>query len=61
MALHRDKLAVYREIEARDFTGKAPARERKLQHLVLTAGILAETAQIDVLEQALAILEMPVD
>lgn len=61
VALHRDKLAVYREIEARDFTGKAPTRERELQHLVLTAGILAETAQIDVLEQALAILEMPAD
>lgn len=61
VALHRDKLAVYREIEARDFTGKTLTRERRLQHLVLTAGILSETAQIDVLEKALAILETPAD
>ena len=47
-------------IEARDFTGKAPTRERQLQHLVLTSGILAESAQIEVLQQALGILEAPV-
>lgn len=61
LALHREMLATYREIEARDFTGKTPTRERQLQHLVLTSGILAETAQIDVLERALAILETPAD
>lgn len=57
--LHRERLAHYRAIEARDFLGKPETRERRLQHLVLTAGILAEVAQIEVLERALVILEAP--
>lgn len=61
LVLHKDRLVHYREIEARDFLGKPPTRERRLRHLVLTTGILAETATIEVLEQALAILETPAD
>ncbi|HET8730454.1 MAG TPA: PadR family transcriptional regulator [Moraxellaceae bacterium] len=61
LGLHQAMLAHYREIEARDFTGKAGTRERQLQYLVLTSGILAETAQIEVLTKALAILEGPED
>lgn len=59
LALHRDKLAVYLAIEARDFSGKALTREQRLQHLVLTSGILTERMQIEVAEQALAILGAP--
>lgn len=60
LTFHQERLVHYREIEARDFTGKPPTRERRLRHLVLHTGILAEIATIDILEQALAILELPV-
>lgn len=57
--LHRQKLALFREIEARDFSGKDLTREQRLQHLVLTTGILSENMYIEVSERALAILEAP--
>lgn len=54
VAVHRQKLAKYREIEARDFPNKAETREQKLRHLVLKAGIDFETQRmkfcIDALE-----------
>lgn len=59
LALHRDKLALYLEIEARDFGGRALTREQQLQHLVLTTGILSERMYIEVSERALAILAAP--
>jgi DNA-binding PadR family transcriptional regulator len=34
LTLHRERLAHYREIEARDFTGKPPTRERQLRLLI---------------------------
>lgn len=55
-ALHEEKLAVYRGIEARDFTDKPESRERQLQHLVLTTGILSEGMYVEVLTKALEIL-----
>jgi hypothetical protein len=61
LALHREKLALYREIEARDFSGGELSREQQLQHLVLTTGILNEQTYIDVSERALAILEPPAE
>jgi len=55
-ALHRDKLAIYQQIEQRDFVGKEPSRERRLQHLVLKAGILHEELSLRIAREALDIL-----
>jgi DNA-binding PadR family transcriptional regulator len=61
LELHRQKLALYREIEQRDFSGKALTRAQRLQHLVLTAGILGESMYIEISQQALEILEAPAE
>jgi DNA-binding PadR family transcriptional regulator len=58
-ALHRDKLALYQHLEQRDFIGRPPTRERRLQHLVLKAGIQGETLWLDLLQEALEILDAP--
>ncbi|NUP84829.1 MAG: PadR family transcriptional regulator [Burkholderiaceae bacterium] len=59
---HRAQLELYLDIERRDFPPieDAEPRPRALQHLVLHAGILYERNWIDVLEQALGILDQPV-
>lgn len=59
LALHEAQLALYQEIEARDFAGPAGSRARQLQHLVLSTGILSETMQIEVVRKAIAILGSP--
>ena len=56
LELHRQKLAVYRAIEARDFGREDPSRKAQLHHLVLGAGILQESMWIEFSEKALAIL-----
>ncbi len=56
MELHRQKLALYQAIEARDFSNGNPSRKAQLQHLVLTAGILQEQQWIEFSERALGIL-----
>lgn len=61
LELHRQKLALYHEIEKRDFSAKEQTREQKLQHLVLTAGILGESMYIELSQKALEILEAPND
>lgn len=67
LALHREKLATYRDIEARATTvaaageGPAPDRSRALQLLVLEAGIRYETYWVELSEKALALLEAPAD
>jgi len=43
LVLHRQQLAEYLEIEARDFPAEKAAEENRLQHLVLQAGIQLET------------------
>lgn len=53
---HRLKLAHYREIEARDFAGEGLSRERRLQHLVLQAGIMHESEWMGFCQRALALL-----
>lgn len=58
-ALHAEKLALYQRLEQRDFLGKPPTRERRLQHLVLKAGILQEELWLEVSREALEILAMP--
>ena len=59
MELHRQKLAVYKAIEARDFVRGDTSRKAQLQHLVLSAGITQETSWIEFSEKALAILADP--
>lgn len=58
-AMHQDKLNLYRLLERRDFLDKPPSRERRLQHLVLKAGILHEELWLDVTREALEILASP--
>ena len=43
LELHRQRLAEYEEIEARDFTSGSDSPRDRLQHLVLRAGIDLET------------------
>lgn len=54
--MHRRQLALYEQIEARDFPPTGQSREQQLQHLVLIAGIKMETFWIEWSEQALAVL-----
>ncbi|WP_245310464.1 PadR family transcriptional regulator [Bradyrhizobium valentinum] len=54
---HREKLNIYREIEARDFPQKRMTRDEKLRHLVLKAGIDFETQRIAICEQAISVLK----
>ena len=53
---HRQKLAKYREIEARDFCANSQGPEKKLQHLVLTSGITYETYRLTLCDEAIALL-----
>ncbi|AOJ04697.1 MULTISPECIES: PadR family transcriptional regulator [Burkholderia] len=59
LELHRQKLAVYREIEARDFAHDMNTKDRRLQHLVLHAGIMQESLGVELMQHALDILSMP--
>lgn len=58
LELHKQKLALYQAIEARDFAGveDCGSKKQQLQHLVLNAGILQETQWIAFSEKALGIL-----
>jgi DNA-binding PadR family transcriptional regulator len=56
LAMHREKLDLYRSIEKRDFAGTDMSREQQVQHLVLSAGIMFETHWIEWSEKALAVL-----
>ena len=56
LELHKQKLALYQNIEARDQALKTGSRKARLQHLVLSAGILQETLWIDFSLKALKIL-----
>lgn len=58
-AMHQEKLDLYKRLEQKDFLGKPPSRERRLQHLVLKAGILHEELWLEVSREALAILALP--
>ena len=59
MALHEHKRALYQHIEQRDFVGRDLSRERRLQHLVLKAGILQEELSLAISKEALQILSDP--
>ena len=56
LAIHRRNLAVYREIEARDFADTADSRQRQVQHLVLQAGIMLESMWVEWSKNALKVL-----
>lgn len=55
LAAHRQKLAEYQQIEARDFATDS-SDARRLQHLILKAGILHESAWAAICEEALLLL-----
>lgn len=57
LRLHRQKLAAYQAIEQRDFASSSSDRRRRLQHLVLKAGVDFERQRIAFYEDALSILE----
>jgi DNA-binding PadR family transcriptional regulator len=61
IAQHEEKLALYRDIESRDFPQKPQDREGALRHLVLQAGIRYESYWLEVLAQALEVLACPPD
>ena len=56
LALHRDKLAEYRAIEARDFSRHPLPRADAVRYLILQCGIRLEEANIGWSEEALAAL-----
>lgn len=48
LAQHQEKLAIYREIELRDFPdGRTLSREARIHHLILQKGILFEEGSIN--------------
>lgn len=53
---HRMQLALYREIEQRDFAGRELTRAEQLQYLVLQSGLVTEQAQVEFCERALGLL-----
>ncbi|WP_179949991.1 PadR family transcriptional regulator [Burkholderia sp. MSMB1835] len=66
IALHQEKLDVYLQIEARDFSAAGgPAagasRTKRLQHLVLQAGIANERFWVEFSQHALDTLRLPKD
>ncbi|RJF95984.1 PadR family transcriptional regulator [Noviherbaspirillum saxi] len=56
LAMHRDRLALYRTLESRDFAESDISREKRVQHLVLSAGIMFETFWVEWSEKALELL-----
>lgn len=62
MALHAERLAQYRAIEARDFApGKALSRAQQIQSMILKKGILYESGEVAWGQELLAVLQEPVD
>lgn len=53
---HRRQLALYREIETRDFVARTLTRAEELQYLVLQSGLVTEATQVEFCEKALALL-----
>jgi DNA-binding PadR family transcriptional regulator len=53
---HRARLGTYREIEQRDFTGRAPTHARQLQYAILRAGILQEQMWLEWAQQLAPLL-----
>lgn len=59
MALHEEKLVLYREIEQRDFSGAADqTRAQRIHHMILKKGILYEENSIKWARDMLDMLDM---
>ncbi|HTD03597.1 PadR family transcriptional regulator [Undibacterium sp.] len=56
LQMHKAKLALYRQLEAHDFPPQENSRAARLQHLVLSAGIMHEALWVEWSEQALQVL-----
>jgi DNA-binding PadR family transcriptional regulator len=54
---HRQKLAIYHEIEVRDFQQSHNSVEQSLRYLVLKAGIDFESRRVAFCEEAIALLQ----
>ncbi|WP_175998494.1 PadR family transcriptional regulator [Burkholderia stabilis] len=61
IALHQEKLDLYLQIEARDFSEESASRAKRLQHLVLQAGIANERFWVEFSQDALDTLRLPKD
>ncbi|RQT34510.1 PadR family transcriptional regulator [Burkholderia contaminans] len=61
IALHQEKLDLYLQIEARDFSEDEDSRMKRLQHLVLQAGIANERFWVEFSQHALDVLRLPKD
>jgi DNA-binding PadR family transcriptional regulator len=61
LAMHEEKLELFRQIEQHDFSAADASRARQLQHLVLKAGILHERLWIDWSKEVLEILRRESD
>ncbi|NHV30288.1 PadR family transcriptional regulator [Burkholderia sp. D-99] len=61
IALHQEKLDLYLQIEARDFSAPDDSRTKRLQHLVLQAGIANERFWVEFSQDALDTLRLPKD
>ncbi|WP_205710469.1 PadR family transcriptional regulator [Burkholderia cepacia] len=61
IALHQEKLDLYLQIEARDFSTPDDSRTKRLQHLVLQAGIANEWFWVEFSQHALDTLRLPKD
>ncbi|WP_423378785.1 PadR family transcriptional regulator [Burkholderia sp. LMG 32019] len=61
IALHQEKLDLYLQIEARDFSAPDASRTKRLQHLVLQAGIANERFWVEFSQDALDTLRLPKD
>lgn len=57
LALHEQKLALYRSFEERDFASASDSRERQLQYVLLKGGIAQEELAINMAREALRVLE----
>jgi DNA-binding PadR family transcriptional regulator len=58
MALHAEKLAGYRMIEARDFAAdKTLSREAQIQHMILKTGVMYEESWLNWCKEVLVVLE----
>lgn len=54
---HHQRLALYHDIERRDFSSPAPGHAEQLQHAVLRRGILAEESWLAWAEETLPLLD----
>lgn len=56
LAMHLERLALYQKLEKRDFSSADMSHEEKVQHLILSAGIMHEELWIEWSKRALDVL-----